>query len=145
MTCNHPKPPIALSASDHSRLLRLAETLARRNAELADQLFAELERAEALSDAAGARAVVQMGSTVQYETDTGEARTVTLVFPQDENINAGRISILTPIGVALIGLGVGDAIDWRTREGRTRRLTVTWIGRPSTPVAAPHDEAVVAP
>jgi regulator of nucleoside diphosphate kinase len=144
MTYNHPKPPIALSASDHARLLRLAETLARRNAELADQLFAELERAEALSDAADARTVVQMGSTVRYETDAEEARTVTLVFPQDENISAGRISILTPIGVALIGLGVGDAIDWQTREGRTRRLTVTWIGRPTASVAAPYDEVAAA-
>jgi regulator of nucleoside diphosphate kinase len=145
MTYNHSKPPIALSPSDHARLLRLAETLAHRDVELADQLFGELERAETISDAADARAVVQMGSIVRYETDTGEARTITLVFPQDENISAGRVSILTPIGVALIGLGVGDSIDWRTREGRTRRLTVMWIERPTAIAAEAHDEAAAAP
>ncbi|WP_325053327.1 GreA/GreB family elongation factor [Sinorhizobium meliloti] len=64
--------------------------------------------------------VVRMGSTVEYETDTGGRRTVALVFPINADISEGKISILTPIGTALIGLSVGQSIMW-TGE------TVAWI------------------
>lgn len=126
MTYGFTKPDIAIPQSDHVRLLRLAETLAQRNAELGNQLFQELERADILPDDT-ARAVVRMGATLDYETEDNERRTVTLVFPQDEDISAGRISVLTPVGVALIGLSTGDVMDWRTRDGRTQRLKVTRI------------------
>lgn len=126
MTYGFTKPDIAIPQSDHVRLLRLAETLAQRNAELGNQLFQELERADILPDDT-ARAVVRMGATLDYETEDNERRTVTLVFPQDEDISAGRISVLTPVGIALIGLSTGDVMDWRTRDGRTQRLKVTRI------------------
>jgi regulator of nucleoside diphosphate kinase len=126
MTYDFAKPDIAIPQSDHARLLRLAETLARRNADLGDQLFQELERAEILPDGT-TRAIVRMGATLDYETEDGETRTVTLVFPQDEDISAGRISVLTPVGIALIGLSAGQEMDWRTRDGRTQRLKVKAI------------------
>lgn len=126
MTYNFTKPEIGIPHVDHTRLQRLAETLARRNADLANQLFQELERAEILPDNTD-RAIVRMGSTLDYVAEGGDARTVTLVFPQDEDISEGRISVLTPVGVALIGLAVGDAMDWQTRDGRTQRLKVTRI------------------
>jgi regulator of nucleoside diphosphate kinase len=126
MTCEFAKPDIAIPQSDHIRLLRLAETLGRSNPELGNQLFQELERAEILPDDS-TRAVVRMGSTLDYETEDKETRTVNLVFPQDEDISTGRISVLTPVGVALIGLSAGDEMDWHTRDGRTQRLKVTRI------------------
>ena len=129
------KPPIAISEADHERLLRLAETLVRRNSELADQLFIELERAEIVPDT-GIRAIIGMGSTLRYETDSGDSRTVTLVYPDEEDIATGRISVLTPIGVALIGLSAGDSIDWQRRDGRTQRLTVTYVAPPAPAVVA---------
>ena len=128
MTQSSRKPTIAIKQADHTRLLRLAETLVRQNGELSDQLFAELERAEVVPDTAWDRDVVGMGSTLQYETDSGDIRTVTLVYPHEEDIAAGRVSIVTPIGVALIGLSAGDSIDWQRRDGRTQRLTVTQVG-----------------
>lgn len=126
MTYDFAKPDIAIPQSDHMRLLRLAETLARRNADLGNQLFQELERAEILADDTP-RAIVRMGSTLDYETEDNETRTVTLVFPQDEDISAGRISVLTPVGIALIGLSAGNEMDWHTRDGRTQRLKVTRV------------------
>lgn len=126
MTYDFAKPDVAIPQSDHVRLLRLAEALARRNPELGNQLFQELERAEILPDDS-MRVVVRMGSALDYETDDNETRTVKLVFPQDEDISAGRISVLTPVGIALIGLSAGDEMDWRTRDGRTQRLKVTRI------------------
>ncbi len=135
MTQAFHKPPIAISQSDFARLSLLAEILARRDSDLADPLSSELARAQLIDEAMHERDVVRMGSTLEYETEPGDARTVTLVFPQDEDISSGRISILTPIGVALIGLSVGDSMEWRRRDGSTRRLKVTRILTPSVPQA----------
>lgn len=131
MTHAFHKPPIAISQSDFARLSLLAEILARRDSDLADPLSSELARAQLIDEAMHERDVVRMGSTLEYETEAGDARTVTLVFPQDEDISSGRISILTPIGVALIGLSAGDSMEWRRRDGGTRRLKVTRIRTPS--------------
>ena len=139
------KPRIAITQSDFARLSLLAEILARRNSDLADPLSSELARAELIDEAMHEREVVRMGSTLDYETEPGDARTVTLVFPQDEDISSGRISILTPIGVALIGLSAGDSMEWRRRDGGTRRLKVTRILTPSpTPAESAPNVALVS-
>jgi regulator of nucleoside diphosphate kinase len=46
------------------------------------------------------------------------------VFPGEEDIAAGRISVLTPVGIALIGLRVGDTAEWQTRSGEWKRLRI---------------------
>jgi regulator of nucleoside diphosphate kinase len=72
-----------------------------------------------------------MGGVVEFRDDmTGKVQTVTLVYPGDADISQGRISVLTPIGTALIGLGVGDSITWETRIGELRQLTVLKIREP---------------
>jgi regulator of nucleoside diphosphate kinase len=58
------------------------------------------------------------------DESTGEARTVSLVYPGEEDIDDGRISILTPVGAALLGLSEGQSIEWETRIGESRTLTV---------------------
>lgn len=143
MTHEFAKPDIAIPRSDHTRILRLAETLGRRNPDLADQLFQELERAEILPDDSD-RPIARIGSTLDYEAGSGDSRTVTLVFPQDEDISAGRISVLTPVGVALLGLSAGQEMEWSTRDGRTQHLKVTRIVSQSAPVAASVMDAVPA-
>jgi regulator of nucleoside diphosphate kinase len=123
------KPSIAIARSDHERLSRLAESVSARNPELADELFAELDRARVVADKALAPGVVRMGSTLRFST-YAESRTVTLVFPGEADIAEGKISILTPIGAALIGLSAGQSIDWTARDGRTHRLTVEDVKAP---------------
>jgi regulator of nucleoside diphosphate kinase len=118
------KPTITLARSDHERLTRLAESFVSRNASLADQLLDELERARIVDDNKLRADVVRMGSTLRFTTDAGEDRTVTLVFPDEADIAEGRVSILTPVGIALVGLSSGQSIDWTARDGRNRRLTV---------------------
>ncbi len=118
------KPQITMCASDHAALSRLAETAAERDQAGSEELLAELDRARVVSDTSLKSGVVRMGSTLRYTTDAGESRTATLVFPGEADISAGRISILTPIGAALIGLTEGQSIDWEGRDGRVRRLTV---------------------
>ena len=117
------KPAIILSAIEHEKLSQLAEAAAARGQTVADELFAELDRARVVTGDVPDD-VVRMGSSLSYSTDGGETRAVTLVYPGQADIAEGRISILTPIGVALIGLRAGQSIDWTARDGRVHRLTV---------------------
>ncbi len=118
------KPQITLCASDHQKLTRLAESRADGTGSVFDELLAELERARVVSDASLRADVVRMGTTLSYSTENGESRRVTLVYPGVADISAGKVSILTPIGAALIGLAQGQSIDWEARDGRIHRLTV---------------------
>lgn len=129
----HNKPAIRVTRSDHDRLSRLAESYSARNPDIADQLLAELDRARIVEDERITSDVVRMGSRLRFTTDAGEDRAVTLVFPGEADIAEGKISILTPIGAALIGLSAGQSIDWTARDGRVHRLTVENV-EPVTPV-----------
>jgi regulator of nucleoside diphosphate kinase len=65
-----------------------------------------------------------MQSRVTFVDDAGEERTVTLVYPGEEDSQQGKIAVVTLIGSALLGLQVGAAMSWRTLDGRTKRLSV---------------------
>lgn len=121
------KPAITMASTDHEKLTRLAESIADQNPETADELFAELDRARVVADEKLSREVVRMGTTLRFTTDAGEDRVVTLVYPAEADISQGRVSILSKIGTALIGLKVGQSIDWLTRSDRVNRLTVAEI------------------
>lgn len=129
-TITQKKSAITVTRSDHERLWGLAETFSARNPELAGQLFAELDRAEVVPDGRIGGDVVRMGSRLRFTSTAGEDRTVTLVFPVEADIAAGKVSILTPVGVALIGLSAGQSIDWTARDGRRHRLTVESVDGP---------------
>ena len=79
-----------------------------------------------------------LGSAVRFrERSSGSTRSARLVFPFEESIADGRLSILTPVGVALIGLSPGQEMEWQTRDGRTlglKLLDVT-ISRKRKPTA----------
>jgi len=131
------KPAITLTRTDSDRLGKLAESFADRSREVAEPLLLELERARIVEDGRIADGTVRMGSTVRFTSDLGEDRRVTLVFPGEADIAQGKISILTPIGVALIGLSAGQSIDWTARDGRTHRLTVEAVDAPVSTTEAP--------
>ncbi|HYI02277.1 nucleoside diphosphate kinase regulator [Hyalangium sp.] len=128
--------PLIVTETDLDRLRRVLDQHGSgRNAELAEMLEAELSRAEVVDSQAVPPHVVTMNSTIVFEDeDTGERREVTLVYPQDARSDAGRISILAPIGSALIGLSVGQSIEWPLPGGRTRRLRIVAV--PYQPEAA---------
>ena len=125
------KPNIRISQTDHARLLALASTVAARNPEASDELLAELERARIFADAWVSAGTVWMGSTVTFKPDTGDRKTITLVFPGDADISEGKVSILTPIGTALIGLSAGQSIMWTARDGRRHELLVLAVNQPA--------------
>ena len=56
---------------------------------------------------------------------------VTLVYPEHADISQRKVSVLTPVGTALIGLRAGDSITWQAPDGQRRQLTVFWVAGPS--------------
>ena len=123
-------PQIIISNADYDRLSDLANASLQRLPEVAQELLDELDRAKIVSEEAVPADVVRMGSTVTFKSDDGQTRTMTLVYPVDESLDAHRISVMTPIGAALIGLGVGQSISWPGRDGKQHRLTVTKVAAP---------------
>jgi regulator of nucleoside diphosphate kinase len=95
-------------------------------------LLIELERAETVETARLPENVVTMDSAVFFETEDGKQRWIKLVFPGGADIDSGRISILTPIGAALIGLSIGQSTEWRARDGRSHRLRVLDVRPPGS-------------
>jgi regulator of nucleoside diphosphate kinase len=130
------RPEIHVTAGDYDRLAALADAAADAFPAVADFLADELDRAQII-EAAAAKGVVQMHSTVTYrDAETGEEHTVALVYPEEADITAGRLSVLTPVGVALIGLRKGQTITWITPSGKPRNLTVMRVEPAVRPAAA---------
>ena len=121
---NDLRPDIVLGTADHRQLNTLAMAGLTHTPDQSDDLLYELERARVVDDAKVPDDIVRMGSTVRYRTDTGQEPQVTLVYPVDADIARGRISVLTPVGTALIGLRVGQSITWRDRAHKRHMLTV---------------------
>lgn len=118
-------PPISMRMCDAERLRNLAEAAADKHPQTSDFLAREIDRAEILPDARLLPGVVTMNSDVTFRDDVSmQEQTVTLVYPDAANIDEGKISILTPIGAAMIGLSVSQTIEFQTPGGRWRSLTV---------------------
>lgn len=125
------KPPIMISDLEYRRLLGLAHVTRLTQPAVADELVAEIERAQVVAANMIPHYVVQMGSAVTFRTgDDGAVRSIVLVYPRDADITAGRISVLTPIGAALIGMAVGYSINFTSNDGRQQKLTVLEVKPP---------------
>ena len=124
---NRSVPQIIVSTTDYERLTDLANASLQRQPAVAQELLDEMERAKVVDASAVPADVVRMGSTVTFKADDGQTRTLKLVYPVDESLNEHRISVMTPVGAALIGLGVGQSISWAARDGKHHRLTVTKV------------------
>lgn len=116
-------PPITLATTDHNQLARLALAGTGHSSDAADDLLYELDRAQIVADPDVPADVVRMGSRVRFRTGRDE-RHVILTYPAEADIASRRVSVLTPVGTALIGLRAGQSITFRTRDGRPQMLTV---------------------
>jgi regulator of nucleoside diphosphate kinase len=105
-------PPIAITAHDLERLSQLAKAASSTFPRTADFLAREIERAQVVADPDAVPGLVVMNSTVEFRDDAGQTRRVTLVYPDAADVSTGKISVLTPIGAALIGLSVGQSIHF---------------------------------
>jgi regulator of nucleoside diphosphate kinase len=116
------KPTVYVAAAQYERLSGLAE---RSRTAGADLLRRELERAVVVAAEEAPRNFVRLDSVVEYEDLlSGRARTITLVAPQDADIDQNRISVITPVGAALLGLVAGESCSWLSDDGRPRVLVI---------------------
>lgn len=125
-------PRIIVGEQEESRLTTLATSamLIGRSEYAARALLAEMERATVVPDSNVPETVVRMNSRVAFEIDGGERREAQLVFPGQANIDEGKISVLTPIGTALIGLSPGQSMLLNGADGRPHKLRVISVEAP---------------
>ena len=115
------RPSLYLTQDDLERLSRLLDAQSGRFA----KLEGELARAVVVPREEIPRDVVTMNSRVLFEDETtGKRREVALVYPGEADIDAGKISVLVPVGSALLGLRVGQSIDWELPSGEKHRYRV---------------------
>lgn len=121
------RPSIVMSRVDYDRIEALLEGAGERGIDTS-ALEAEIERADVVEPAQVPADVITMNSTARFRDETsGEERELTLVYPRDANGEGGRVSILAPVGSALLGLRVGQSIDWPVPGNRTITLRVLSI------------------
>lgn len=132
------RPAIIISETDAERITDLALGAQGKAPKVTDLLLEEIDRADVRADEDTPSDIVGMGAEVEFvDLSHGETRTVTLVYPAEADINAGRVSILTPVGAGLLGLRPGQSIQWPDREGRERELRVVSVRRPDMAGARP--------
>ena len=113
-----------LVITDHD-LQRLLPILEQSDTPASELLDGELHRATIVEQRTVSPDVVTMNSEVVYEDfATGLRRTVRLVYPKDADASRGWVSVLAPIGSALLGLQVGQAIEWQLPSGRKEVFVV---------------------
>lgn len=131
------KPEIIVSSHDLDRLEGLLATPAARNRADLNGLRAELDRAEIREPAEMPADVITMNSRFRIrEQPSGRERELTLLWPGDRSHGDAGISVFTPAGSALLGLSVGQIIDWPTVEGREVNLEVLEVVSQPTPQTA---------
>lgn len=137
--------PIYLSHEDYTKLRLLLATALHSQASAAlRQLREELDRAAIIDPATFPADVVTMDSTVEFEDlGTSEIEEYTITFPDGADIERKRISILAPIGIALIGCRVGDIVRWAT-PGGFRQLKVRRVTASSAPAGGATPARFVA-
>ncbi len=124
------KHNIIIASTDRDRLLTLIDSARldwRIPRQSLDVLEGELARATIVEPSDLPRDVVAMNSTVWFrDLDTEEIERYQLVFPPDANVIHDRISVLAPIGTALLGYRLRDVVEWCVPQGR-RRLEITKV------------------
>ena len=126
-----PRPAVYVWEADYERLANLARSHVTPGAAL---LARELERAIVVGEREAPRNFVRLGSVVEFrDLLAGRTRRLQLVPPDQADIDRGRVSVVTPVGAALIGLKPGDTFNLNTEDGRPQALVIVSIGAPDGP------------
>jgi regulator of nucleoside diphosphate kinase len=121
-------PKITVSSLDFERIESLLEQPAHRNFAGADALRVELGRAQIVDPHEIPADVVTMNSIARVEDEnTGETHQLNLVYPREADGSPGKVSIFAPVGSAMLGLRVGQSIEWQVPGGRQLKLRITGI------------------
>jgi regulator of nucleoside diphosphate kinase len=121
-------PPIVVSSLDLKRLDVLLDSLPPGGTADVDLLREELERAQVLDPEQMPSDVVTMNSRVRFQVEPSRQEyELTLVYPKDIDGSPGRISVLAPVGSALLGLRIGQKIEWPALHGKRIRVRIVDI------------------
>ena len=121
-------PNICISSRDLERIETLLDSLPENYGELKDRLLDEMARADVVAPEAIAPTVVTMNSRVTFTViSTGQTMTRTLVYPKDMESGTDKISILTPMGSALLGLNIGQEMEWFIEPNKPMSVRVEQI------------------
>lgn len=119
---------ISLTAQDYNRLKRLLAELTRQSRGIqveVDTLEDILDMARVVKAETVPESVVTMNSRVLFQdVRTGEDGTVSIVYPDDADPSSGRISVLSPVGAALLGESEGNEVELPLPHGQTRRIKI---------------------
>ncbi|GLS30350.1 regulator of nucleoside diphosphate kinase [Mesorhizobium albiziae] len=132
-TKNRQPPNIIVSETDHQRLTTLATAALSRIPDVAGDLLSEMDRARIVRPGKISPTVIQMGSVIEFQSEIDDQKRITLVYPGEADIAEGKISILTPLGTALIGLSQGQSVMWTARNGRQLTLNILAVEQPTVP------------
>ncbi len=122
------KPRIVISSLDAERLERLLESLPKNAFPGRADLESELQRAEVVDPKDVPPNVVTMNSTVRFRIESSaEEFSLTLVYPKDVDAKGGTISVLAPVGSALLGLSQGDEIEWPGPGGKLLKVRIVEV------------------
>lgn len=134
------KLPIIMNAADHEELscaiAALGRLSARGQAEVS-ALRAEMARAEIVARENTPSDTITMNSCAELlDMDSGERMQLTVVFPSDADVEQGKISVLAPLGTAMLGQRVGDEFDWRVPYGQRRLKVLSLAFQPEAALAS---------
>lgn len=119
------EPQIVMTSADLDRLERLLDSVSPLHVPGLDALRRELDRAEVVDPHEIPPNVITMNSTARFVDEvSGREFELTLVYPDDMHLTHGTVSVLAPVGSALLGLSVGQSIEWPLPGGRTMTLRV---------------------
>jgi regulator of nucleoside diphosphate kinase len=131
------QPEITITRPDFERLGALFASSGVTDDAWVERLDEELARARVVAPESVPPDVVTMNSRVCFEDEAaGVTREITLVYPDEANAESARVSVLAPIGSALLGLRVGQSIEWPLPNGRRKRYRVVSV--PYQPEASGH-------
>jgi regulator of nucleoside diphosphate kinase len=122
------RPKVVISSRDAERLEALLDSLRGQAFPGKAELEAELDRAEVLEPESMPPTVVTMNSTVRFRVASSDDEfELTLVYPKDVDESGGTISVLAPVGSALLGLSQGDEIEWPKPGGGVLQVRIEEI------------------
>ena len=126
---------IMITGFDYGRIMsmidRMRSAFSKEQKENAEKLIMELKRAQKVDSSAIPRDCVTMNSSFEIrEVDESETRTLTLVFPENANIEENRVSILSPVGTAVLGYRVGNVIHWKVPAGVKKFIITKMLYQP---------------
>jgi regulator of nucleoside diphosphate kinase len=120
------KNDVLIVETEFNRLMKVAEAMEQRNPVEAEPLLAKLDTALTVAEAKVPDDLVRLGSSVVYSLGELE-KTVSIVFPADADIDAGRVAVTSPLGVALLGRRAGVEVVLRARDGKETPLTIVAV------------------